>query len=198
MKNITTEELKIINSLNKPIDNIDMSLVNSIINKLLDSKNYIELINFLNNLHDFSTIPSNILDILLNSDKECIASLLENEDILYFLTEEEKDRLKNKLSVSEANIKLNESYDCYYDLLFKQGIRPRDEKKISDNIVEHTFTRANQIIGIKLKEVKDIGVVVSYIDYKLYNLPKDKQLLKEIDYINEFGFDVNKDNLIEL
>lgn len=54
MKNYTEEEKNLISSLNKPIDNIDKSLVNSIIDKMLNKYYYEELIDFLNSLYDFT------------------------------------------------------------------------------------------------------------------------------------------------
>lgn len=53
-----------------------------------------------------------------------------------------------------------------------------------------------------MKEVWGVGEVVSYIMYSNYNLSKDEQILKDIDYINEFGFNIesrinNRDLIID-
>ena len=194
MEKYTEEEINLINSICKPIDNIDMVLVNSIVNKLLSKKEYEELIDLLNTLFDFAEIPKNIVDKLIEeNNKECVSVFLENEDSLYFLTNEEKNKLKEFLNVCEVNIKLKESYDYYYNLLFKRGIRHFKSIKISDRIIEHIFTRYNKLIRIKLIEIKEIGVVVSYINYQNYNISKDEQLLKGIDHINEYGFNIDRD-----
>ena len=196
MKTYTDEEINLINSLCKPINEIDMNLINNIIDKMLLNGDYEELINFLNSLYDFAEIPNNIVDKLISeNNKKCISIFLENEDILYFLTDEEKNRLKTFLNACEINVKLRETYDYYYKLLFKQGVRiwNCDSKIINDKIIEHKCTRYNKLINIKLKEVKDIGVIVSCIIYTNYNLSEEEQLLKEIDYINEFGFNIDRD-----
>ena len=193
MEIYTEEEMDLINSLNKSINNIDNKIVDSIINKMIANSEYEELIAFLNNLNDFGEVPKNIIDKLIDTDnKECISTLLENESILYFLTKEEKKKLKDFLNVSEVNIKLDKPYDYYYQLLFKQGVR-NWHTKIINNTIEHTFIKYNKQINIKLKEVKDIGVVVSCIIYSNYNLPLDEQTLRVIDYINEFGLDIERD-----
>ena len=70
MKKYTDKELDVINSLNKPIDNIDMTLVNSIINKMLLKGYYEDLINFLNNLYDFAEIPNDIVDKLISDNNK--------------------------------------------------------------------------------------------------------------------------------
>ena len=44
MKNYSEEEKNLFNSLNRPIDNIDETLVSSIIDKLLDNKDLISII----------------------------------------------------------------------------------------------------------------------------------------------------------
>ena len=193
MKDFTEEENNLIDSLCEPIDNIDQTLVNSIVNKLLDNKNYEELMNFLDSLNDFAEVPENIVDKLITeNNKECISVFLENEYKLYFFNNEEKNRLKEFLNAYEVNIKLKEPYDFYYKLLFEQGFRHYKAIKISDNITEHIFTRYNEFTKIRLKEITDIGVVVSYIDYTNYNLTEKEQLLKAIDYINEYGFNIDK------
>ena len=203
MQDYTEEENNLINSLCKPIDNIDETLVRSIIDKLMNNKNFEELIHFLNSLNDFAKVPENIVDRLINlNNKECISIFLENEDILYFLNANEKNKLKKFLNVYDVNIKLKESYNYYYRLLFKQGFRHFKSIKTNDRITEHLFTRYNKLTRIRLKEISNIGIVVSYIDYKNYNLTENEQLLKAIDYINEYGFDIdrklNKDNIIKI
>ena len=203
MKKYTEEEKKLINSLNRPIDNVDETLVSSIVDKLLDNKDFEKLIHFFNYLHDFAKVPRNIVDKLINeNNKECISIFLENEDILYFLSTDEKNELKEILNAYEVNIKLKESYDYYYKLLFKQGFRLFKSIKNNDTITEHQFTRNNKLTRIKLKEISSIGIVVSYIDYKNYNLTENEQLLKAIDYVNEYGFNIdrklNNDNIIKI
>lgn len=203
MKDYTEEEKNLINSLNRPINNIDEALVSSIVDKLLDNKDFEELIHFFNSLYDFAKVPKNIVDKLINeNNRECISIFLENENILYFLSTDETNKLKEYLNVWEVNVKLKESYDYYYKLLFKQGFRHFKSIKTDDKIIEHLFTRYNKLTRIKLKEISDIGIVVSYIDYKNYNLPDDEKLLKAIDYINEYGFNIdrklNNDNIINI
>lgn len=193
MKDYTEEENNLMNSLNRPIDNIDESLVNSIVDKLLDNKKFEELIDFFNNLHDFVKAPESIVDKLINeTNKDCIAIFLENEDILYFLSNDEKNKLKEFLNVYEVNIKLKESYDYYYKLLFKQGFRHFKSIKSNHMIIEHLFTRYNKLTRIKLKEITGIGVVISYVDYKNYNLTENEQISKAIDYINEYCFNIDR------
>ncbi len=203
MQDYTEEENNLISSLCKPIDNIDETLVSSIIDKLMNNKNFEELIHFLNSLNDFAKVPENIVDRLINlNNKECISIFLENEDILYFLNANEKNKLKKFLNVYDVNIKLKESYNYYYRLLFKQGFRHFKSIKTNDRITEHLFTRYNKLTRIRLKEISNIGIAVSYIDYKNYNLTENEQLLKAIDYINEYGFNIdrklNKDNIIKI
>lgn len=203
MKKYTEEEKNLIQFLNKPNYAIDETLISSIIDKMLNNKEFEELIHFLNSLHDFTKVSNNIVDKLINdNNKECVSIFLENEDTLYFLNDYEKDKLKNFLNVYEVNIKLKETYEYYYNLLFKQGFRHFKSIEINNKITEHLFTRYNKAIRIKLKEIDDIGVVVSYINYKYYNLSKEEQLLSVIDYINEFGFGIdrnlNNDNIINI
>ena len=196
LDNLTKEELNLINSLNKPINDIDMDLVKQIINKILLNHKYEELLLFLNQLYDFAKVPDNITDILITSNnKECISVFLENEDGLYFLTSEEINKLKTFLNVHEVNIKLEESYDFYYKLLYNQDIRTwsNDTIKINDDIIEHRFTKYNKSLKFKLKEIKDIGVVVECTIYSNYDLSEKEQILKCIDYINEFGFNIKRD-----
>lgn len=196
MKKYTDKEINLINSLNKPINNINKDLVISIINKMLQNSDYYKLICLLNNLYDFSEIPINIVDRLISDDdKACIAEFLENEDVLYFLSEQEKNRLKEFLNVKKINIKLNNTYDYYDRLLYKQGIRNwnSDTFKNSNNEIVHKLTRYNKLINLKLKEVKGVGLVVSCIIYSNYNLSEEEQILKGIDYINEFGFNIERD-----
>lgn len=203
MKDYTEEEKILINSLNRPIDNIDDTLVSSIVDKLLNNKDFEELIHFLNSLYDFAKVPRNIVDKLINeNNKGCISIFLENEDILYFLSTDETNKLKKFLNAYEINIKLKKSYDYYYKLLFKQGFRHLKSTKTNDKITEHLFTRYNKLARIKLKEITGIGIVVSYIDYKNYNVTENEQLLKAIDYINEYGFNIdrkiNNNNIINI
>lgn len=194
MKKYTDEETNLINSLNKPINNIDMTLVESVVNKLLLNKDCVELIYFLNALYDFAEIPKDMVDkLIVENNKECISIFLENEDILYFLTNAETNKLKSFLNVNEVNIKLRGSYDYYYNLLFKKGVRHLKLIKINDEILEHTFTKYNKLIGIKLKEIKDIGLVVSCINYRNYNMSEEEQILKAIDYINDYDFNIVRD-----
>lgn len=110
-----------------------------------------------------------------------------------FLNEEEKDKLKTFLNVQEINIKLNNSYEYYYKLLFKQSVRIRhsNSKRINDNIIEHSYTRYNKLIKFKLKEVKNVGVIASCIIHENYNL-SEEETLKVIDYINEYGFNIER------
>jgi hypothetical protein len=196
MNKYTNEEIDLINSLNKPIDNLDMSLVNSIVDKMLRNNDFEKLINFLNSLYDFAKIPKSIVDILIQTDnKECISVFLENESVLYFLTTEEINSLKNYINVPEVNIKLTESYDYYYKLLYKQGIRSwhNNINKSNGNIIVHTFTQYNQLIKLKLKEVKNLGIVASCTIYSNYNLSEEEQILNGIDYLNKFGFNIKRD-----
>lgn len=188
-----TEEERILISLNRPIENVDESLINSVVDKMLYNNDYENLIYFLNTMYDFAKIPNNLIDNLIkDNNKECISIFLENDEILYFLSENEKNKLKKVLNVHEVNIKLEKSYDYYYDLLFKQGFRPYKLIKINDKITEHLFTRYNKLTKIKLKEIDGIGVVGSYINYKYYNLSKTEQILNAIDYINEYGFKIER------
>lgn len=203
MKKFTEEEKNLIQFFNKPNYAIDETLISSIIDKMLNNKEFEELIHFLNSLHDFTKVSNDIVDKLINdNNKECVSIFLENEDTLYFLNDCEKDKLKNFLNVYEVNIKLKDTYEYYYNLLFKHGFRHFKTTEINNKITEHLFTRYNKAIRIKLKEIDDIGVVVSYINYKYYNLSKEEQLLSVIDYINEFGFGIdrnlNNDNIINI
>ena len=204
MKAYTEEEKNLIKSLNRPIDNINETLVSSIVGKLLDNKDFEELIHYFNSLYDFAEVPKNIVDkLILENNKECIAQFLENEDSLYFLNKSEINRLKNFLNVREINIRLEKDYDYYYKFLYNQGIRnwQSDTIKINDDTIEHVLTRYNKLIRLKLKEVKNIGVVVACTIYSNYYLSEEEQILKGIDYINEFGFNIerniNKKNLIK-
>lgn len=195
MENFTNEETNLINSLNKPINYIDMTLVDSIINKILKNNDYYKLLNFFNNLYDFAKIPENVVDKLISeNNKECIAEFLENEASLYFFNAEEKNKLKTFLNVLEINVRLDKSYDYYYKMLYDQGVRVWhcDIINTDDNIIEHEFTRYNKLIRLKLKEIKSIGVIVSCIIYSNYKLSEEEQILKGIDYINRFGFNIEK------
>ena len=119
MKAYTEEEKNLIKSLNRPIENINETLVSSIVDKLLDNKDFEELIQFFNSLYDFAEVPKNIVDkLILENNKECIAEFLENEDSLYFLNKSEINRLKNFLNVREINIRLEKDYDYYYKFLY--------------------------------------------------------------------------------
>ena len=195
MKDYTEEEKNLIKSLNRPIDNINETLVSSIVDKLLDNKDFKELINYFNSLYDFAEVPKNIVDkLILENNKECIAEFLENEDSLYFLNKSEINRLKNFLNVHEINIRLEKDYDYYYKSLYNQGIRnwQSDTININDDTIEHILTRYNKLIRLKLKEVKNIGVVVACTIYSNYYLSEEEQILKGIDYINEFGFNIER------
>lgn len=195
MKDYTEEEKNLIKSLNRPINNINEALVSSIVDKLLDNKNFEELINYFNSLYDFAVVPKNIVDkLILENNKECIAEFLENEDSLYFLNKSEINRLKNFLNVREINIRLEKDYDYYYKFLYNQGIRnwQSDTIKINDDTIEHVLTRYNKLIRLKLKEVKNICVVVACTIYLNYYLSEEEQILKGIDYINEFGFNIER------
>ena len=77
MKAYTEEEKNLIKSLNRPIENINETLVSSIVDKLLDNKDFEELIQFFNSLYDFAEVPKNIVDkLILENNKECIAEFL--------------------------------------------------------------------------------------------------------------------------
>ena len=84
-------------------------------------------------------------------------------------------QLKIYLGVSEVNIKLDKPYDYYYKLLFNQGVRLFKTVEMNDNEKEYIFTRYNKEFKIKLKEIKNVGLVVSYVDYHNYNLTKEEQ-----------------------
>ena len=102
-------------------------------------------------------------------------------------------QLKIYLGVSEVNIKLEKPYDYYYELLFNQGVRLFKAVEINDNEKEYIFTRHNKEFKIKLKEIRNVGLVVSYVDYHNYNLTKEEQINNAIDYINEYGFAIEND-----
>ena len=194
MEKYTNEERSLIDNLNKPTNNINMTLVESIVNKLLLNKECMELIHFLNNLYDLAEMPNDIVAKLIKeNNKECVSIFLENENILFFLTNVEINKLKSFLNAHEVNIKLKESYDYYYNLLFKQDVRHLKSTKINDEILEHTFTKYNEQIGIKLKEIKDVGLVVSFTNYRNYNMSEEEQILKSIDYINSYNFNINRE-----
>lgn len=194
MEKYTEGEMQLINSLNKPVNDVDMNLVDSIIDKMLLNEEYDNLLSFLNALNDFSNTSKNIVDKLITeNNKECISIFLENESSLYFLNKEEIMQLKIYLGVSEVNIKLEKPYDYYYELLFNQGVRLFKAVEINDNEKEYIFTRYNKEFKIKLKEIKNVGLVVSYVDYHNYNLTKEEQINNAIDYINEYGFAIEND-----
>lgn len=194
MEKYTEGEMQLINSLNKPVNDVDMNLVDSIIDKMLLNEEYDNLLSFLNALNDFSSTSKNIVDKLITeNNKECISIFLENESSLYFLNKEEIMQLKIYLGVSEVNIKLDKPYDYYYELLFNQGVRLFKTVEMNDNEKEYIFTRYNKEFKIKLKEIKNVGLVVSYVDYHNYNLTKEEQINNAIDYINEYGFAIEND-----
>ena len=194
MEKYTEGEMQLINSLNKPVNDVDMNLVDSIIDKMLLNEEYDNLLSFLNALNDFSNTSKNIVDKLITeNNKECISIFLENESSLYFLNKEEIMQLKIYLGVSEVNIKLEKPYDYYYELLFNQGVRLFKAVEINDNEKEYIFTRHNKEFKIKLKEIRNVGLVVSYVDYHNYNLTKEEQINNAIDYINEYGFAIEND-----
>lgn len=193
MKKFTCDEMSFLNSLNSTLDKVDNNLINSLVNKMLQNKDYEELITLLNSLYDFSEVSLAIADrLIIDNNKECISVFLEKEDILYFLTDEEKSKLKAFLNVSEVNIKLVESYEYYYNLLFKQGVRLFKSVKVNDSITEYIFMKNNKLINFKIKEIKEFGLVVSYVNYSNYYLSDEEQIIKGIDYINEYGFNIDK------
>lgn len=194
MEKYTEGEMELINSLNKPVNDVDMNLVDSVIDKMLLNEEYDNLLSFLNVLNDFSNTSKNIVDKLITeNNKKCISIFLENESSLYFLNKEEIMQLKIYLGVSEVNIKLDKPYDYYYKLLFNQGVRLFKTVEMNDNEKEYIFTRYNKEFKIKLKEIKNVGLVVSYVDYHNYNLTKEEQINNAIDYINEYGFAIEND-----
>lgn len=194
MEKYTEGEIELINSLNKPVNDVDMNLVDSVIDKMLLNEEYDNLLSFLNALNDFSNTSKNIVDKLITEkNKKCISIFLENESSLYFLNKEEIMQLKIYLGVSEVNIKLDKPYDYYYKLLFNQGVRLFKTVEMNDNEKEYIFTRYNKEFKIKLKEIKNVGLVVSYVDYHNYNLTKEEQINNAIDYINEYGFAIEND-----
>lgn len=194
MEKYTEGEMELINSLNKPVNDVDMNLVDSVIDKMLLNEEYDNLLSFLNALNDFSNTSKNIVDKLITeNNKKCISIFLENESSLYFLNKEKIMQLKIYLGVSEVNIKLDKPYDYYYKLLFNQGVRLFKTVEMNDNEKEYIFTRYNKEFKIKLKEIKNVGLVVSYVDYHNYNLTKEEQINNAIDYINEYGFAIEND-----
>ena len=194
MEKYTEGEMELINTLNKPVNDVDMNLVDSVIDKMLLNEEYDNLLSFLNALNDFSNTSKNIVDKLITeNNKKCISIFLENESSLYFLNKEKIMQLKIYLGVSEVNIKLDKPYDYYYELLFNQGVRLFKTVEMNDNEKEYIFTRYNKEFKIKLKEIKNVGLVVSYVDYHNYNLTKEEQINNAIDYINEYGFAIEND-----
>lgn len=197
MQKFTKRELDFINSLNCPVVHIDNELINSIINKIILNKDYDYLIYLLNALYDFAEIPQDIVNNLIsNNDKKGISIFLDNEKELYFLSKKEVDKLKEFLNVKEAYFKLDKSYDYYYNILFKEGLRQQKPIKINNDIIEYTYYRYNKPIGIKIFDIKDIGLIVSYVNYLNYNLTIEEQIIKVIDYLNEFGFNITKDSIL--
>lgn len=194
--NFTNEELELINSLNKPLENVDINLVNSIIDKMVRSKKYKELIDFLNLLYDFSGIDElfeNFAErLIIENNKECISFLLDEEENLYFFDNSTKHNLITFLNSKKVYIKLNNTYDYYYKMLFSQGLRSLKNKNINENLVEHSYTRYNKLIKFKIIEDNNFGVLISYINYLNYNLSFEEQILKAIDYLNEFGFNIER------
>lgn len=197
MEEFTNKELAFINSINEPITNIDDDLVNTIINKMIINKEYEELICFLNSLNDFAQIPSGIVNKLIDdNNKECISYLLVNIDILYFFDDSEKQKLKDYLNVKNILIQLPETYDYYYRLLFSHGVRLW--KSINNNeYIEHIYTRYNELIKIRLIESSKFGVIASYINYLDYNISREEQILNCINYINQFGLNL-ENNINEI
>lgn len=197
MEEFTNKELAFINSINEPITNIDNDLVNTIINKMIINKEYEELICFLNSLNDFAQVPSRLVNRLIDdNNKECISVFLENIDDLYFFDDLEKQKLKNYLNVKDIFIKLPETYNYYYRLLFSHGVRLW--KSINNNeYIEHIYTRYNELIKIRLIESSKFGVIASYINYLDYNLSREEQILNCINYINQFGLNL-ENNINEI
>jgi len=194
MEQYTEEESNLIH-LSRPIEKIDVNLVKSIESKMHLNKEYDNLIDFYNTIYDFSNYSfKDVADCLIKKEnKDCIAQFLENEDSLYFFTKEDINKLKKYLNAMEVNIKLNKDYDYYYKLLFKKGVRPYTKPTINNYMKIYSFSRYNKNFKIKLIDVKNEGLFVSYINYYNYNLLKEEQVLYAISYINEFGFDINKD-----
>ena len=189
MKRNNNEEMD--NSLETFAENLNLDMINEVIDKIIFSNNYEELFDFLNYLYDFANIPDDIVDRLINDDKkECVSYFLENEEFLYFLNDKDINKLKKYLDVYEINVKLDKDYDYYYDLLLNQTVLPWKTKK-KNKVIEYTFTRYNKLINIKLKKINKI-LVVSCVIYSNYDLSKEEQLLKEIDYINEYGFNIER------
>ena len=92
MEKYTEGEMELINSLNKPVNDVDMNLVDSVIDKMLLNEEYDNLLSFLNALNDFSNTSKNIVDKLITeNNKKCISIFLENESSLYFLNKEKSD-----------------------------------------------------------------------------------------------------------
>lgn len=196
MIKFTDNELELLNSLKEPITNIDVELVKSIINKMVINKEYESLIHFLNALNDFSPI-NNIFETFLkylieDNNKECISFLLDNEELLYFLNIEEKQKLIKFLNAKKVYIKLKDSYDYYNILLFKQGLRSWKTNKINDNLIEHTYTKNNQLVKFQIIESNNNGILISYTNYLNYNLTEEEQIKKNIDYLNAFGFNIER------
>lgn len=194
--NFANEELELINSLYKPIENVDINLVNSIIDKMVRSKKYKELIDFLNLLYDFSGIDElfeNFAERLITeNNKECISFFLDEEENLDFFDNSTKHNLITFLNSKKIYIKLNNTYDYYYKMLFSQGLRSWKNININENLVEHSYTRYNKLIKFKIIEDNNFGVIILYTNYLNYNLSYEEQILKAIDYLNEFGFNIER------
>src|SRR5574344_2727546 len=159
MEHYNEEELNLIHS-NRPIETIDVNLIKSIEIKMHLNKEYNNLLDFYNTLYDFSNFSfKDVADYLIKNDnKECIAYFLENEDLLYFFTKEDINKLKKYLNAYEVNIKLNKDYDYYYKLLFKKGVRPWSKPKINNYMKKYSFSRYNINFKLKLIEVKNEGL----------------------------------------
>lgn len=192
MEQYNEEELTLIHS-NRPIEKIDVNLIKSIETKMHLNKEYDNLIDFYNTIYDFSNFSfKNVADCLIkNENKDCIAHFLENEDSLYFFTKEDINKLKKYLNAMEVNIKLNKDYDYYYKLLFKKGVRPYTKPTINNYMKIYFFSRYNKSFKLKLIDVKNEELFVSYINYYNYKLLKEEQLFYAINYINEFGFNID-------
>lgn len=191
----TKEEIELIKSLHVPVRNVNMILVNSIINKFMLNKEHEKIIYFLNTLNDFAETPDDFVNKLIkDNNKECIATFLENKSILYFISEKDIKKLEKFIDAYEVNIILDKPYKFYYDLLFKQGVRLSKTNE-AEHIKEYFFTRYNREFKIRLKDIKGVGLVVSYINYKNYYLSKEEQLKIAIEYINEYGFNIENNEL---
>ena len=168
MEKYTEGETELINSLNKPVNDVDMNLVDSVIDKMLLNEEYDNLLNFLNALNDFSNTSKNIVDKLITeNNKKCISIFLENESSLYFLNKEKIMQLKIYLGVSEVNIKLDKPYDYYYKLLFNQGVRLFKTVEMNDNEkLEFISAKEGAILDAKGNiSIRNINSGKSYVRF---------------------------------